>query len=55
MSRSVAIITVGAVVGGMLGLVAGLLAGAGNPFFWAAVGIALGAAVTIPLLSRGGG
>lgn len=54
MSRSVAIITAGAIVGGVLGLVAGLLVGAGNPFFWAAIGIALGAAVTIPLISRGG-
>ena len=54
MSRSVAIITVGAISGGILGLVIGLLAGAGNPFSYAAIGIGIGAAISIPFFVRGG-
>lgn len=54
MSRSIAAITICGIVGGALGLVAGLLVGAGNPFIYAGIGIALGAAFAIPFLARGG-
>ncbi len=54
MSQSIAAITAGAFTGGVIGLVAGLILGAGNPFFYAAVGIALGGGLAIPFIMRRG-
>lgn len=54
MSRNVAAITIGGIVGGAIGLVAGLVVRAGNPFLYAGIGIALGAALAIPFVARGG-
>jgi hypothetical protein len=52
-SRTVAKIVVGALVGGVLGLLAGfLLPGVGNPFTYASIGIAVGAGAS---LAFGGG
>lgn len=55
MSRVVAIITTGAIVGGVIGLLAGLLVGAGNPFYFAGIGMASGAAISlVPVFARKG-
>jgi uncharacterized membrane protein len=43
----VAAITVGAVVGGALGLLLGLVSAADNPFTYMAIGIAVGAAASL--------
>ena len=53
LSKSVAIITVGAITGGVIGLVLGLLLSASNPFVYMGLGIALGAAGSIPFIVRG--
>ncbi len=42
-SRTIALIVVGALIGGRVGLIAGLVGGVDNPFYIMAVGIAVGA------------
>ena len=54
MSRSIAAITVSALVGGAIGLAAGLVIGTDNPFVYTGISIALGAAMAIPFIVRGG-
>ena len=53
MSRTIAAIVVGALVGGGLGLLIGLVSGAGNPFVYMAIGIAVGGGAYLAI--RGGG
>ena len=52
LSRSVAAITVGAIAGGVIGLILGLVLGAENPFVYTSIGIAIGAAISIPFFAR---
>lgn len=55
MSRYIATITIGALVGGLLGLLVGLfLPGLENPFTYMAIGIAVGAGVSLAFRSRDG-
>ena len=54
MSKGIAAITIGALVGGVIGLAAGLVIGADNPFVYTGIGIALGAAMATPFIARGG-
>ena len=53
LSRSVAAITTGAIVGGVIGLILGLVLGADNPFVYTGIGIAIGAAISVPFFVRG--
>jgi uncharacterized membrane protein len=46
-STWIAFITLGAVLGGVLGFLVGMVTGAENPFFFASVGIAVGAGAGI--------
>ena len=52
MSKTIAAIIIGATIGGGLGLLIGLISGAGNPFTYMAIGIAVGAGASIPLMGR---
>ncbi len=52
LSRSVAAITIGAIVGGVIGLVLGIVLGADNPFIYTGMGIAIGAAISVPFFVR---
>jgi hypothetical protein len=54
--RAFAAITIGAVAGGALGLLLGVVSGADNPFTYMAIGIAVGAGASLAYPgARGGG